>query len=348
MINPLNNQSVKLAYDTSIDDTTFRTVGKLKKTSDDSGVIGKQFLVLSAGTGNEELIYVDLLAEPTLFLDNSGTGKENIYEYTGIKFGIESDDKTVPPTLCKTDGFKYEHKTGDLAEVVITSHFFAQLDDKFDANSANRFLQAFCFDKTTDVTVGDGRVYYQVPAKFNGDSLNIANATVLTAGATNDTTIQIAKKKTGLTLGDSTTQFDITNTSGDIYRYTYDGTGTDPNIEDSITSVQIDDEIVIAAQNFDSNNNGTFAVTAVADNYFEVTNASGVVESDKTIGTGSIKRNGWFNMLSTPITISDTDTTGSGVIGTGGIITGDILRIDIDSVSDTAPKGLIVNLEFNG
>ena len=54
------------------------------------------------------------------------------------------------------------------------------------------------------------------------------------------------------------------------------------------------------------------------------------------------------DMLTTPITISDTDTTGSGVVDSTNntVSTGDILRIDIDTVQDTPPKGLIVNLEF--
>jgi hypothetical protein len=88
-----------------------------------------------------------------------------------------------------------------------------------------------------------------------------------------------------LELGDSTTRFDITNTAGNTYRYTYDATGTDPNVDHHIKVGSI---VVIAAQNFTAANNGTFTVTAVAAAYFEVTNASGVVEANKTIGTGSI------------------------------------------------------------
>jgi len=88
-----------------------------------------------------------------------------------------------------------------------------------------------------------------------------------------------------LELGDSTTQFDITLTGGTTYRYTWDTTGTDPDID---AHMRKDSIIVIAAQNFAAGNKGTFTVTAVAANYFEVTNASGVVESNKTIGTGSI------------------------------------------------------------
>ena len=86
-------------------------------------------------------------------------------------------------------------------------------------------------------------------------------------------------------LGSSTTQFDITNPTGTTFRYTYDTTGTDPGID---SHIKIGTTIVINAQNFLSANNGTFTVTGVSTNYFEITNASGSAESDKTIGTGSI------------------------------------------------------------
>jgi len=86
-------------------------------------------------------------------------------------------------------------------------------------------------------------------------------------------------------IGDSTTQFDITNTAGDTYRYSWDGTGTDPDVD---SRIRIGSEVVTAAQNFSAGNNGTFTVTAAGANYFEVTNASGVAESNVTIGTGSI------------------------------------------------------------
>lgn len=86
-------------------------------------------------------------------------------------------------------------------------------------------------------------------------------------------------------LGDATTQFDITNTGGSTYRYTYDTNGTDPDID---AHIKVGSIVVIAAQNFSSVNNGTFTVTGVSTNYFEVTNASGSAEGNKTIGTGSI------------------------------------------------------------
>ncbi len=91
----------------------------------------------------------------------------------------------------------------------------------------------------------------------------------------------------GITIGDLTTQFDITNTSGTTFRYTYDGTGTNPNI---LTYVFVGKVVDISdlTVNFSAGNRGVFTVTGVDTNYFEVTNSLGVVESNKTIGTGSI------------------------------------------------------------
>ena len=88
-----------------------------------------------------------------------------------------------------------------------------------------------------------------------------------------------------LVLGDETTQFDITNPSGSLMRYTYDDTGTNPEID---KYVQDGYTIVINGENFDDNNKGSYVVTTVREKYFEIDNGSGVVESDKTIGTGYI------------------------------------------------------------
>lgn len=86
-------------------------------------------------------------------------------------------------------------------------------------------------------------------------------------------------------LGSSTTQFDISNPSGSTFTYTWDTTGTDPDID---AHMRVGSQVVVAAQNFNAGNNSTFTVTAVTSTSFSVTNASGVVESNKTIGTGSI------------------------------------------------------------
>lgn len=83
----------------------------------------------------------------------------------------------------------------------------------------------------------------------------------------------------------STTRFDITNPSGTTARYTWDGTGTDPLLPGTVTVGQI---VQIQAENFNAANKGTFTVTGIGTNYFEVTNASVVAENDKTVGIGYI------------------------------------------------------------
>lgn len=95
----------------------------------------------------------------------------------------------------------------------------------------------------------------------------------------------------GTAVGGTDTQFDITNPSGDTIRYTYDSTGTDPDLDGNF---EVDDYVYINAQNFSSGNNGTFKITAVGTDYIEVENSSGVVESNKTIGTGSINKLGSY------------------------------------------------------
>lgn len=82
--------------------------------------------------------------------------------------------------------------------------------------------------------------------------------------------------------GDSTTRFDITNPAGTTWRYTYDGTGTDPVI--NATTLPIGTKVLIYSTNFNANNNGFFTVTGSGANYFEITNASGVAQADITLG----------------------------------------------------------------
>jgi len=113
------------------------------------------------------------------------------------------------------------------------------------------------FAAATNVAVGDGKAYFVVPDELDGMNLVRVAATVVTAGTTNSTTIQIA------------------------------------NVTDAV------------------------------------------------------------DMLSTLMAIETTETstrtsTTPGVIDTtkDDVATGDVLRIDVDAVSTTAPKGLIVEMVF--
>lgn len=123
--------------------------------------------------------------------------------------------------------------------------------------------------------------------EWNGAYTEISASTATTLVKTGDTWLDTGfYSQTLATIGSSTSQFDITNPSGTTFRYTWDTTGTDPAITSA--TVPIGSYILIGAQNFNTANNGLFIVTGVGASYFEVTNASGVAEANKTIGTGYI------------------------------------------------------------
>lgn len=91
--------------------------------------------------------------------------------------------------------------------------------------------------------------------------------------------------------GSSTTQFNITHVSGNDYKYTWNGTGTNPNI--TALTIPKGSRIVIFSSNFNvANQNSSavpwFDVINSGSGFFDVTNPAGVAESGKAIGTGSI------------------------------------------------------------
>lgn len=126
--------------------------------------------------------------------------------------------------------------------------------------------------------------------EWNGGVTEVSGSTASTLVKTGDTWLDSGfNNQTLATIGDTSTQFDITNPAGTTFRYTFDGTGTNPTI--TAATVPAGQYILIGAQNFSAANNGLFVVTGSGTNYFEVTNASGVVESNKTIGSGFIYTN---------------------------------------------------------
>ncbi len=116
--------------------------------------------------------------------------------------------------------------------------------------------------------------------------------------------------------GSSTTRFDITNTAGSTYRYTWDGTGTDPNI----TSVTVPTGIPVLIESnlFSAGNNGFFLVTGSSTNYFEVTNASGVAENDKTLSSFGFLKTITAQTYTTPAGVKYVTLEVQGAGGGGG------------------------------
>lgn len=107
--------------------------------------------------------------------------------------------------------------------------------------------------------------------------------------ATNSITSEFTEDVTAYEIGDSTSQFDISNPSGTTFRYTWDGTGTDPKI--TALSCPVGAKVYIGNTGFNTvnKNKSNVAIIGSGDNYFEITNATGLAEVDKTIGSGYIQ-----------------------------------------------------------
>jgi hypothetical protein len=140
-----------------------------------------------------------------------------------------------------------ETNTGTSATLAVSA------DGLAGSYAGTKSLSVQVFDGATDVAIGDGKAYITIPEALNGMNLVRAQATVVTAGTTNATTVMIHNK-------------------------------TDSQ-----------------------------------------------------------------DMLSGAISIASGGTVGTvGTVNTSydDVATNDILRIDVDSISTTAPKGLMVVLEF--
>lgn len=117
--------------------------------------------------------------------------------------------------------------------------------------------------------------------------------------------------------GSSTTQFDVTLTGGTTYRYTYDGTGTDPNI--SAATVPIGTTLQIYSTNLTAGNRGSFTITGSGANYFEVTNAGGVAENNKTLGATGYLYKGQTWTKPAGLKYIEVETIGAGGAGGAGV-----------------------------
>ena len=123
-------------------------------------------------------------------------------------------------------------------------------------------------------------------------TVTAANATIGATYTNNNQTFTVLATITGgttLTMsgtGAPSTSGTLTKASGTgDATITFSACGTDPEIGKNI---QVNSQVVINAENFTAANNGTFTVTAFDTNWFEVVNVSGVAESNKTLGTGSL------------------------------------------------------------
>ena len=140
---------------------------------------------------------------------------DGTYEYTTIVRNLKNDIKIGTPTIADSKGSgSYKAHAKGAAVVVDPTITLRAMDSAFKTNVANRFVQFTCFDKTTTVTVGDGRNFFVVPAKWNGDSLAIANGTL--TGVDGSATIQIENVTQGYDMLSTAITFSGTSTGSGV------------------------------------------------------------------------------------------------------------------------------------
>ena len=165
----------------------------------------------------------------------------------------DAEKAAIGTISSKLDSSAYDDATASEVNTGTSTAKYVSPDALADSYAGTKSLSVQLFDGATDVTTGDGKAYITIPESLNGMNLVRAQATVVTSGTTNATTVMIHNK----------------------------------------TDAQ--------------------------------------------------------DMLSGAISIASGGTVGTvGTVNTtyDDVATNDVLRIDVDSVSTTAPKGLMVVLEF--
>jgi hypothetical protein len=106
---------------------------------------------------------------------------------------------------------------------------------------------------------------------------NSALSSSVTINQTTNVLVNLASGSPRLGGGwDATTQFDITNPTGNIYRFTWNSVGSAPNF---LTAGIVPGDLVNIAElsNFENHDTGVYVVSAVTSTYFEITNPDGVI-----------------------------------------------------------------------
>lgn len=152
------------------------------------------------------------------------------------------------------------------------------------AFNARGFIQPNFFVAGVGQLNGAGEMRLVIPGATRTSIVLVTSFSGASIGA------QLVNGFGSLNFGAADSQFDITNPAGSTFRYTWDGTGTNPGI--SASTMPTGSRVVIFSPNFDPANQNSlskpyFIVTGSGANYFEVDNFTpGVVESNVTIGSG--------------------------------------------------------------
>lgn len=178
-------------------------------------------------------------------------------------------------TFPNQNGYLQTNRSDDLGSI------WSSFNLDFQSNLGSMRLANKLIKNTTSTT----KANLGVPCAFEffyGSWWSIVNTRIFRNGSNLCTSNFSEDNNSGWFVGDSTTQFDITK-SGNTVRYTYDDTGTNPNINSGTFPTGA--TVNIWGDNFHESNNVNATITASGSKYFEITNASGTAENDKTLGT---------------------------------------------------------------
>lgn len=178
-------------------------------------------------------------------------------------------------TFPNQNGYLQTNRSDDLGSI------WSSFNLDFQSNLGSMRLANKLIKNTTSTT----KANLGVPCAFEffyGSWWSIVNTRIFRNGSNLCTSNFSEDNNSGWFVGDSTTQFDITK-SGNTVRYTYDNTGTNPDINSGTFPTGA--TVNIWGDNFHESNNLNATITASGSKYFEITNASGTAENDKTLGT---------------------------------------------------------------
>lgn len=187
------------------------------------------------------------------------------------------------------DNTQLQQKVDKLEKQMATLNNSSTITYQVDNAFNNRgFIKTDFFVAGTGQCNAFGEYRVVIPGVSKPDTTN--NSIPLVSGFDTPVAGKLTEGYSENNFGSSSSRFDITNPSGDTFRYTWDGTGTNPGINAS--TLPVGSRIQIFSNNFTSSNTNTagrpfFYVTGSGTNYFEVENTTpGVAENNVTLGSG--------------------------------------------------------------
>lgn len=226
----------------------------------------------SIGTGNFYVSTKPTTSPGRLVISPSSDTLREIIEYTST--GTDSNGDYIVISARGVGGTTEQtHTVGEKVRMNITAEDWEDMRDDIDSIQAAGAVNASTTERGIVEIATDAQVIAGTDTGETGAKL-VATPSQLKANY--EKIIPITRRYVPIyeSRGDSTSRYDINNPSGTTFRYTWDGTGTDP----VINSTTFPTGKKVYLKNFVGNNaynNGVFTITGSGTNYFEITIPSG-------------------------------------------------------------------------